>query len=246
MNEGVFPWWTDPGVRLAFFRPLSGITHWIDWHWLDGKTGWMHLHSFGWYAALLGALALTYRRFAPGATALLALLLYGIDDAHAPTVGWIANRSALLAVCFSVLAVGAHDAWRKNRSLGLAWLGPTLLGVGLLAGETGVAGAAYLLAYALFLERGSFRVRAATLLSDPVGTSARSVAVRAGTALGGLLGSVRTGNAVGRSGGLVLGARGGGRHGVRVAAAVAKERDGAVLGCRHRAVRPSGGGNLSP
>src|SRR5688500_18786446 len=28
MNEGVFPWWTDLTVRLAFFRPLSGITHW--------------------------------------------------------------------------------------------------------------------------------------------------------------------------------------------------------------------------
>jgi hypothetical protein len=164
MNEGVFPWWTDPGVKLAFFRPLAGLTHWIDWHWASGKAWLMHLQSLGWYAALLGALALTYRRFAPGATAMLALLLYAVDDAHASTIGWVANRNAVIAVCFSVLALSGHDAWRRSRSRSLAALGPVFLGLALLAGEAGVAGAAYLLSYALFLERGSFRERALTLI----------------------------------------------------------------------------------
>ncbi|HTV20315.1 MAG TPA: hypothetical protein VMG12_16640, partial [Polyangiaceae bacterium] len=30
VNEGVFPWWVDPRVLLAFFRPLSSFTHYID------------------------------------------------------------------------------------------------------------------------------------------------------------------------------------------------------------------------
>jgi hypothetical protein len=164
MNEGVFPWWTDPTVRLAFFRPLSGITHWIDWHWFAGRPGLMHLQSLAWYAALLAVLALVYRRFAPPATALLALLLYAIDDAHAPAVSWIANRNAIIAVCFSMLAVGVHDAWRKTHRVGLRWLSAALFGLALLAGETAILSIAYFLAYALFLERGPFRARASTLL----------------------------------------------------------------------------------
>jgi hypothetical protein len=164
MNEGVFPWWTDPTVRLAFFRPLSGITHWIDWHWLAGSPRLMHLQSLAWYGALLAVLALVYRRFAPPSTALLALLLYAIDDAHAPAVSWIANRNAIIAMCFAMLAVGVHDAWRKTRRAGLRWLSAVLFGLALLAGETAITGVAYFVSYALFLERGPLRVRASTLL----------------------------------------------------------------------------------
>jgi hypothetical protein len=164
MNEGVFPWWTDPTVRLAFFRPLSGITHWIDWHWFGGNPRLMHVQSLAWYAALLAVLALLYRRFAPRSTALLALLLYAIDDAHAPAVAWIANRNAIIAVCFAMLALGVHDAWRKTSRAGLRWLSSLLFGVALLAGETAIVGVAYFLSYALFLERGGFRARASTLL----------------------------------------------------------------------------------
>jgi hypothetical protein len=164
MNEGVFPWWTDPTVRLSFFRPLAGLTHFLDWRWFAGRAGLMHLHSLAWYGALLGAVALTYRRFAPPSTALLALLFYAVDDAHAPTVGWIANRNAVIALCFSLLAVAAHAQWRTNGSASHCWRAPAFLGLGLLAGESAIAGAAYLLAYAMFLERTPLRARAASLL----------------------------------------------------------------------------------
>ena len=164
MNEGVFPWWTDPSVRLSFFRPLAGLSHWLDWHAFAGHAGWMHLHSLAWYAALLGAVALTYRRLAPAATAVLGLLFYAVDDAHAPTVGWIANRNAVIAVCFSLLALAAHAEWRSSGSASRCWRGPAWLGLGLLAGESALAGAAYLLAYALFVERAPLRTRALSLL----------------------------------------------------------------------------------
>ncbi len=164
MNEGVFPWWTDPSLRLAFLRPLAGLTHWLDWRCFGGRAWWMHFHSLAWYAALLGVLALVYRRFAPPATAALALLFYAVDDAHAPTVGWIANRNAIIALCFSLLALGAHAEWRTSGRTELRWRAPVWLGLGLLAGESGIAGAAYLLAYALFVERGPLRTRARSLL----------------------------------------------------------------------------------
>src|SRR4051794_30490625 len=29
VDLGFVPWWTDPTLRVAFFRPLSALTHWI-------------------------------------------------------------------------------------------------------------------------------------------------------------------------------------------------------------------------
>src|SRR5262245_18230344 len=30
IEDGVVPWWTFPGLKLAFFRPLSALTHQLD------------------------------------------------------------------------------------------------------------------------------------------------------------------------------------------------------------------------
>ena len=50
--DGVLPWWTDPEYRVAFFRPLSGLSHWIDYV-LWPESPWLaHLHSLLWLAAL--------------------------------------------------------------------------------------------------------------------------------------------------------------------------------------------------
>jgi len=164
MNDGIFPWWTDPDVRLSFCRPLSAATHVLDHALWPRQPALMHLHSLAWFAALLATIAQLYRRLSPSPFAPLALLIYAIDDAHAPAVGWIANRNASVSLVFSLLAVLAHDAWRKGQGGWLRWFSAGLLGSGLLAGETALAGVAYLLAYALFLDRGSWRERALSLL----------------------------------------------------------------------------------
>jgi hypothetical protein len=164
MNEGVFAWWTDPTVRLAFFRPLAGVTHFLDWHLFGGRPWLMHLQSLAWFAALLAAVGALYFRFASPRVALLALLLYAIDDSHAPAVGWIANRNALIALYFSSCALAAHDVWRTTGKGLWGWIASALFGVALLGGEMGVAAAAYVLAYALFIDRGAAKTRALTLV----------------------------------------------------------------------------------
>ena len=48
MQEGVFPWWDGPQTLIAFMRPLTAATHWLD-HTLWRNVGWtMHLHSALW------------------------------------------------------------------------------------------------------------------------------------------------------------------------------------------------------
>lgn len=153
--EGVFPWWADPRAVLAFFRPLSSATHWLDHRLWPGAPVWMHLHSLVWFGLLTGVVAALYRRFAGAVHGLsIALLLFAIDDAHAPVVGWIANRNALIALSLSLPALLVHDRFRREGYARGVWLGPALLGLGLAAGEAAVGALAYLVAYAACLDPG--------------------------------------------------------------------------------------------
>ena len=164
MDQGVFPWWADPEARLAFFRPLTSLTHALD-HLLWPTSGFMmHAQSMAWFLfGLLGLAALYRRLIQPSFVAALALLVYALDDARAGPISWIANRNALIACAFSVWALVAHDRWRRGGSRASAVLAPLLLALGLLAGEGAVAIGAYLFAYALFIDPGSTRQRALSL-----------------------------------------------------------------------------------
>jgi hypothetical protein len=165
MDEGVFPWWTDPGVALSFWRPLTCLTHLFD-HWLWPKsTVLMHLQSLFWFALTLLGVAYLYRRLLmPPWVAGLALLLYAVDDARAPAVAWIANRNALVSMALATPALVFHDRWRRDGDRRAGWLGPVMLALGLLGGETAFAVAGYLVAYAACLDRGRVRERLLSLV----------------------------------------------------------------------------------
>lgn len=164
MDIGVLPWWTYEKLRLAFWRPLAALTHWLDYRLWPNLPFLMHLSSLLWYAAAIALAAVLYRRLI-GATwvAGLAALLYAIDDAHGLPVAWIANRNAVMAVTFGLAALLAHDRWRGEGWRPGAVLAPLALLLALLSAESAVAVGAYLLAYALFLDAGSWRRRAAAL-----------------------------------------------------------------------------------
>jgi hypothetical protein len=161
---GLLPWWADERLRIAFFRPLTGLTHWFDYK-LWPQTVWaMHLHSLLWFGSLVAVAALFYRRMLGAAwVAGLAALLYAVDDAHGMPAVWIANRNALLGALFGLLTLIAHDRWRRAGWWPGAILAPLAFLLGLLAKESTVAISAYLLAYALFLDRGAWVSRLASL-----------------------------------------------------------------------------------
>ena len=169
MNAGVLPWWTDPAVKLAFWRPLTSLTHVLDWTAWPGSAALMHVQNLFWFALALVAVAAFYRRFFAGFGGAawaggLAAILYAIDDAHGPAVGWIANRNAMIAVALALPVMLLHDRWRRDGWRAGAWLAPLGLAVALGAGESSLAVAAYLGAYALCLdERGTLGQRLMTL-----------------------------------------------------------------------------------
>jgi hypothetical protein len=160
IDEGVFPWWTNPGVVLAFFRPITSATHYADHLWWPNLPVLMHVQSLLWLALLLGVVGAIYRRFMRSAwIAGLALLLYSVDDARATTAAWLANRNALVALTLALPALLAYDKWRRASWRAGAFIGPLALAAGLFAGEAALTVVAYLVGYALFLDKGSPRAR---------------------------------------------------------------------------------------
>lgn len=164
MNLGVAPWWTVDGLLLAFWRPLTALTHWLDYALWPNTPSLMHLHSLLWLMILVVIAALLYRRImGAGWVAGLAALLYAIDDAHAMPAGWLANRNALIAAVFGFAAILLHDRWRRGGRHSIVVLAVLSLGLGLLANEGALAACAYLFAYALFIDRGRWQSRALSL-----------------------------------------------------------------------------------
>lgn len=164
-DEGLVPWWASPNLRLAFFRPLSSLTHQLDYRLWPERPVLMHLHSMLWFALLLVVVGAVQRRFLDSPwVAGLALFLYAVDDARAAPVGWLSNRNAMIATIPPLLALLAHDRHRSHGDKRAAVLAPLLFAIGLAAGEPAVSAGAYLLAYTFCLDRGSVRDRLLSLL----------------------------------------------------------------------------------
>jgi hypothetical protein len=165
IDIGVVPWWTLPTIRLSFWRPLSSLTHWLDYLLWPQSSVLMHLQNLFWLAALVAATTLLYRRLLGTPwVAGLAALFFALDDAHGLPAGWIANRNALVAGLFGVLVLLVHDRWRREDWGGGVVLGPLLLAVALLSGESALAVCGYLFAYALFVDRAKTGSRIVSLV----------------------------------------------------------------------------------
>lgn len=166
---GRLPWWVDPNLRVAFFRPLSVATHQLD-HRLWGEHTWaMHLHSALWYAAACVLVWVVARRLCSSATAAgVAALAYVVSFGHLVPVGWLAHRNGIICAVFSLLTILAHDRWRRDRDRVAGCLAPIALLASLLAGEAGVVTLAFMLAYALTLDPGTRRSRAMSVVPSLV------------------------------------------------------------------------------
>jgi hypothetical protein len=155
------PWWSSPDLVLAFFRPLSSLSHCVDYRLFPGQPALMHAENLVWLAALVLAAGALYRRVMASVWAAgLATVLFAVDDAHGLPAGWVANRNGLMAAAFGAWALVAHERWRRGGWRAGAIVGPLLFVLGLLSAEAGLATAGYLVAHAIFLERGSWRRRA--------------------------------------------------------------------------------------
>lgn len=165
IDYGILPWWTYDKIKGAFLKPLASITHWLDYVLWPEKPLLMHAQSIVLYGILAMAVAFLYRRFATVFWAAgLAAILYVVDDARGTTVGWLANRNAILAAIFGILTVIVYDKWRREGWRAGMILGPVLLVLSLLSAEAGIATCAYLGAYVLCIDKDRFARRFTALI----------------------------------------------------------------------------------
>jgi hypothetical protein len=161
MEVGMTAWWTDPDLVMAYFRPVSALTHRLDYALWPDSAVLMHAHSLLWFALALWGLSRLYRRWlgngAPAWLPPLALLLFAVDDAHGMALGWIANRNALVALAVAVPVLTLHDRAARDGDRLAMLAGPPLLLLALLSGEAALAITTYLFAYALFLDPAGAR-----------------------------------------------------------------------------------------
>ena len=169
MDAGILPWWTTERLRHAPLRYLSVLTMQLDYAIWPERPAWMHLHSLLWLVFVVASVALLYRRvLGASMTAALAGLLYAVDDSVATPTAYLANRNALIAVCFGVLSLVAHDRWRREGGAWWAWASGVCLGLGLAGGEMALGAVGYLAAYAACLEPGGLAVRLRSLAPTTV------------------------------------------------------------------------------
>lgn len=129
---GLAPWWTDPHLEIALFRPLSSaLTHADLWLFGHHPTGHL-LHSLAWAVGGVAAMHAVFRRLLPPWTALLAAVIFAVAPSQVASIGWLAARNGLIACALGALGwlavIRGRTAWGI---LGLAGA--------LLAGEAGLA-----------------------------------------------------------------------------------------------------------
>lgn len=149
VDAGPYPWWTDLELRLVLFRPLSSALVYADEALFGDAPGWWHLHSLLWSVAFVLAGSLVLRRLTAGALFGAALMLFAFDEARWIPTAWIANRNALVAGTFALLAFALHLRWRQDGAKWAAPLSALSLAVGLCGGEAALGISGFFVAYAL-------------------------------------------------------------------------------------------------
>jgi hypothetical protein len=164
-NYGTLPWWTPDDLRCSLCRPVTALTHWLDYQFFPDSPALMHAHNIAWFAAVVFLLTMVYRKLmGTGWAAGLAALLFLLDGNTYFPVAFVANRGFFLALFFGLMCLYEHHRWRSTKSRSGMVLSALFLALSLFAEEGGASTFAFILAYALVLEPGSFRNRALTVL----------------------------------------------------------------------------------
>ncbi len=172
-ERGELPWWSDPELAICFFRPLSALSHGLDFALFPRAPWLMHVESLAllfalnlsvgaWYAQLLGSSS-------PALS--LAYLLYALAPGHGFAASWLANRNAVWAALFAVLALRAHDRTRRGEGARFQLLSLAALAASLLSSELGSSTLALMIAHAVCLDRGP-RSRRARALAPAIALAA--------------------------------------------------------------------------
>ena len=164
-NYGIMPWWLSNEAKCALWRPFTAFTHWLDYRVFPDSPTLMHAHNITWFAIVVFLMTFIYRRIiGPTGIAALAALMFVLDKNTYFPVMFVANRGFMVALCFGLLCFYMHHKWRSANSIIAAILSVIFFSLSLLSNEAGVSTFAFILAYALVLDRETWSKRLLSLL----------------------------------------------------------------------------------
>lgn len=159
LQYGVLPWFAADDFHFRFLRPLAEITHWLDVYWFGVNPLPAHIQSVIWFGMLSVVIYQLATRIFPAQAGLplLALAIFLLDGQHVATIGWIANRNALLAAFFGFAALLSHFVWMETHEKRYFVIALCALALALLSGEAALAMVSYLFFYAVFIDDEGFK-----------------------------------------------------------------------------------------
>ena len=57
-EQGVLPWWACDRLRIDVWRPLTTLTHWLDYRLFPNSAVLMHVHSLLWFGVAVTTVAI--------------------------------------------------------------------------------------------------------------------------------------------------------------------------------------------
>jgi len=96
----------NPQYALGYYRPLSILTHWLDWQIWKANSFGHHLTNILIHLCVVLLLyALLNRLFQDESLSFLASLIFALHPSHVSTVTFISGRVDALATFFSLLSL---------------------------------------------------------------------------------------------------------------------------------------------
>jgi len=112
IRAGHIPWWSDPGLRIAVFRPVSSLTRWLDHIALADHNVLSHVHSVLWWLVLTLLIWVGLRCVVSATARAAAITLVSLSPTLLVPVRWLADRNALISFVFAAggWVVASHRA----------------------------------------------------------------------------------------------------------------------------------------
>lgn len=153
-DYGNLPWWAGKEATMNPLRPLSAITHWVDFQIAPDSFAWQAGHSLLYLLLYAWCSYRLFWRFSQRPSiAVLASLLLVLDHSHYLNFNWVAARNVFIAGALGCAMLEQFILWRQQRR----WVNlAAALGLqlaGLLSAESSIALCGYLFAYVLLVER---------------------------------------------------------------------------------------------
>lgn len=166
LEAGHHPWWAHPEVKMTFFRPLSALTHHLDYALWPDQPLLHHLHSVLWYALAVFMVHRVLSKVYPHSPkmVLVAAIAFAVATPHAMTVGWLAGRNTVISFVAALLYFDLYRSWRTSGQAKYLWTSLGVFALALLTGEAALGGIAYLLSWELFMVKADWKKRIVALL----------------------------------------------------------------------------------